>query len=138
MFQFQTLNQNSQNFIFSMCPKQTDLILIFLSSTYIVSPGPTSRKFIYLSFFLHSVSNFLGASLYKALVSGSGPDIQLSQDIEPSNSRAHLSHATLRIFSLAEHCHTQNFYLRCFKSHFDAVKSKFGQLIEKIKNMTSK
>ena len=27
-------------------------------------------------------------------------------------------------------CHTQNFYLRCFKSDFDAVKGKFGLLIE--------
>ena len=33
-------------------------------------------------------------------------------------------------FSLAEQCHTQNFYLRCFKSDFDAVKSKFGLLIK--------
>ena len=66
----------------------------------------------------------------KALVSGSGSDIPLIQDIEPSNSRAWLSHATLGFFSLAEQCHTQNFYLRCFKSDFDAVKSKFDLLIE--------
>ena len=39
-----------------------------------------------------------------------------------------MSSATLRRFSLAEQCHTQNFYLRCFKSDFDAVKSKFGLL----------
>ena len=65
-----------------------------------------------------------------ALVSGSGSDILLIQDIEPSNSRAGLSHATLRFFSLAEQCHTQNFYLRCFKSDFDAVKSKFCLVIE--------
>ena len=103
---------------------------LFLSSAYIVSPGPTSRKFIYLSFFFHSVSNFLGASLDKALVSGSGSDIPLIQDIEPSNSRARLSHPTLRFFSLADQCHTQNFYLRSFKSDFDAVKSKFDLLIE--------
>ena len=44
--------------------------------------------------------------------------------------RAWLSSATLRFFSLAEQCHTQKFYLRCFKSDFDAVKSKFGLLIE--------
>ena len=31
---------------------------------------------------------------------------------------------------LAEQCHTQKFDLRCFKSDFDAVKSKFGLLIE--------
>ena len=32
--------------------------------------------------------------------------------------------ATLKPFILAEQCHTQNFYLRRFKSDFDAVKSK--------------
>ena len=32
--------------------------------------------------------------------------------------------------SFSEKCHTQNFYLSCFKSDFDAVKSKFGLLIE--------
>ena len=40
-----------------------------------------------------------------------------------------LNTATLRLFDLAEQCHTQKFYLRCFKSDFDAVKSKFGVLI---------
>ena len=68
--------------------------------------------FFFLSFF-HSVSNFLGASLDKALVSGRGSDIPLIQDIEPSNTRAWLSYATLRFSSLTEHCHTQIFYLRC-------------------------
>ena len=38
--------------------------------------------------------------------------------------------STLRLFSLAEQWHTQNFYLRCFKSDFDAIKSKFDLLIE--------
>ena len=37
----------------------------------------------FLSFF-HSVSDFLGFLLVKALVSGSGSGIQLNQDIEPS------------------------------------------------------
>ena len=41
-----------------------------------------------------------------------------------------MNSATLRLFCLAEQGHTQNFYLRCFKSDFDAVKSKFGLLIE--------
>ena len=41
-----------------------------------------------------------------------------------------MSHATLRFYSLAEQCHTQNFYLRCFNSDFDAVKSKFGLVLE--------
>ena len=40
--------------------------------------------------------------------------------------------------SLAEQCHTQKFYLRCFKSDFDAVKSKFGLLTEQIEKTTSK
>ena len=110
------------------------IVSLFLSSAYAVSPRPISRKKIFFSFFLffffHSVSNFLGASLDKALVYGSGSDIPLIQDIEPSNSRARLSHDTLRFFSLAEQCHTQNFYLRCFKSDFDAAKSKFDLLIE--------
>ena len=56
-------------------------------------------------FLVHSLSNFLGASLVKDLASG----IPLIQDIEPSNSRDRLSHATLRFFSLAEPCHTQIF-----------------------------
>ena len=74
-----------------------------------------------------------------ALVSGSGSGIPLIiQDIETSNSRDRLSHATLRFFSLAEQCQTQNFYLKCFKSDFDAIKSKFDLLIELIKKMTSK
>ena len=34
--------------------------------------------------------------------------------------------------------HNQYFYLRGFKSDFDAVKSKFGLLIEKIQKTTSK
>ena len=100
----------------------------FLSNAYVVSPGPTSRKFIF--FFFHPVSNFLGASLDKALVSGSGSDITLIQDIEPSNAIARLSHATLRFFSMAEHCLTQKCYLRCFKSDFDSVKGKLCLLIE--------
>ena len=33
------------------------------------------------------------------------------------------------LFRLAEQCHTQDFYLRCFKSDFDAVKSTFVLLI---------
>ena len=36
------------------------------------------------------------------------------------------------LFRLAKQCHTQNFYLRCFKSDFDAVKGKVGLLDEKI------
>ena len=83
----------------------------------------------FLSFF-HSVSNFLGFQLVKALVCGSGSDIPLIHENEPSKARARLSHATLRFFGLAEQCNTQNSHLRCFKSDFNAVKSKFGLLIE--------
>ena len=96
-------------------------------------PWTCKSKFIlffFLSVFFHSVSDFLGFQLVKALASGSGSGILLIQDVEPSNSRARLSHATLRFFSLAEQCHTQKFYVRCFKSDFDAVKSKFDLLIE--------
>ena len=52
--------------------------------------------------------------------------------------RAWLSSATLRFFSLAEQSHTQKFYLRCFKSDFDAVKGKFDLLNEQIEMATSK
>ena len=48
-----------------------------------------------------------------------------------------MNSATLRLFSLAEQCHTQNIYFRCFRSDFDAVKSKFGLLIEQIEMATS-
>ena len=41
-----------------------------------------------------------------------------------------MNKATLRLFSLAEQYHTQNLYVRFFKSDFDAVKGKFGLLIE--------
>ena len=47
----------------------------------------------------------------------------------PANSLAWLSSPTLRFFSFAEQCHTQKFYLRCFKSDIDVVKIKFGLLI---------
>ena len=46
-------------------------------------------------------------------------------------------HAPLRFSSLAEQCHTQKFYQRCFNSDFDAVKSKFGLLIDYIEMATS-
>merc|ERR1712002_711612 len=51
---------------------------------------------VFLFSFFHSVSNFLGFQLVKALVSGSGSGIPLNQDIESSKLRAQLSHATLR------------------------------------------
>ena len=39
---------------------------------------------------------------------------------------------------LAEQCHTQNLCLRCFKSDFDAEKSKFDLIIELIQKETTK
>ena len=49
-----------------------------------------------------SKKNYAGIQSANALVSGSGSDIPLIQDIEPSNSRARLGHATLRCISRAE------------------------------------
>merc|ERR1711954_135156 len=76
----------------------------------------------------------MGTIFIKALVS----DILLIQDNVLSNAGAWLSNNTLRFSSSAEQCHTQKFYLRCFNLDFDAVKSKFGLLIEQIKKTTSK
>ena len=67
-------------------------------------------------------SFFTGVSLVDLLASDSGFFTQLIQ---------------LCVLSLAEQCHTQNFYRGCFKSDFDDVKSKFGLLLEWIKKMTS-
>ena len=70
------------------------------------------------------VCMYVFRSFFEASGSGSGtPLIQLGV-----LSLAEQSHT--QIFSLAEQCHTKNFYLMCFKSNFDAVKNKFGILIE--------
>ena len=53
----------------------------------------------------------------------------ISLRLGPIQARG-VSSATLRFFSLDEQCHTQKFYLRCFKLDFDVVKIKFGLLIE--------
>ena len=106
------------------------LLQTFLSSAYLVSPGPTSHKSKVFLCVFYSESNFLGIQLAIAMVSGSGSDIPLIQDTEPSNPRAWLSHAKIRFFSLTEQCHTQKLYLRCFNLDFDAVKSKFGLFLE--------
>ena len=98
----------------------------------VVSTGPTYQK-VYVCMYvcaLHFQSFFQGFWLGDLLASGSDSDILLIQDIELGNAGAWLSHATLRMFSLAVQCHNKIFYLRCFKSDFDAVKSKFGLLIE--------
>ena len=44
-------------------------------------------------------------------VFGSGSGVPLSQDVVTSNGGAWLSNATLRFFSLAEQCHTQEFLI---------------------------
>ena len=50
--------------------------MTFLSSAYVVSTGPICRNSVFLSFF-HSVSNFLGFVLVKALPIGtSAPTVR--------------------------------------------------------------
>ena len=68
--------------------------------------------------------------MVELLAFSSGSGLLLLGDIVTSTVGAWLCNATLRLVSLAEQCHTQNFYRRCFQSDFDAVKSKFGILIE--------
>ena len=52
-------------------------LLAFLSSAYVVSTGPICRNSVFFSFF-HSVSNFLGFVLVKALPIGTRcPTVQL-------------------------------------------------------------
>ena len=70
------------------------MVRIFLSSAYVVSTGPICRNSVFL-FFFHSVSNFLGFVLVKALPIGSSVPTVRSY--------------TLRFFSVAELCHTQIF-----------------------------
>ena len=61
-----------------------------------------------------------------ALVSGSGSGIPLIQDIEPSNSRDRLSHATLRFLSLAgEEC-TKNWHEH---RHCTSEYDLFGMIV---------
>ena len=45
--------------------------------------------------------------------------------------------ATLRLFSLAEQCHTQNFYLRCFKNEDDLKNEENLQSEDDLKNEDS-
>ena len=80
---------------------------------------------------------YFWSSLVDILASGSGSDVP-HQDIVTGKAGGWLRNATLRFFSLAEQCNTQSFYLRCFKSDFDAVKSKFGLLTKQIEKTTSK
>ena len=61
-----------------------------------IDEAHTALDIFRFAVFFHSVSDFLGFQLVKALASGSGSGIPLNQDIEPSKLRAQLSHATLR------------------------------------------
>ena len=54
---------------------------------------------------------FTMISLIEAVVFGIGSGVPLSQDIVTSNGGAWLSNATLRFFSLAEQCHTHEFFI---------------------------
>ena len=94
----------------------------FLSSANEVSTGPTCQfLWVCLSGLFFKASNWI---IYWLLT------VVQATYLSDKVFRAWLSSATLRFFSLAEQCHTQKFYLRCFKSDFDAVKSKFGLLNE--------
>ena len=83
------------------------------------------------------ISRFFRLSVRPSICHSQLPERFREQPLVLKQSRAHLvlpddrlSSPTLRFFSLAEQCHTQKFYLRCFKLDFDAVKSKFGLLIK--------
>ena len=54
--------------------------------------------------------------------------VWLKNENYPRTTHSGYHHRQYR--SLAEQCNTQNFYLRCFKSDFDAVKSEFVLLIK--------
>ena len=86
------------------------LQICFLSSAYVSFFVP----FFFFFFYVIPYPIFLASNLLTPLVSGSGFDIPLIQDIEPSNSGAQLSPATLRFFSLAEQCHTQKVLSQVF------------------------
>ena len=117
----------------SVCPSsKQDFVKSYFCPVhiYVVSPGPTSRKFfVFFSFILYPI--FLAILLVKALVFGSGSGIPLNQDIEPSKLRAQLSHATLRFLDWLSSA-TLKIFISGVSSNsdFDAVKSKFGLLIE--------
>ena len=78
------------------CPL-TATVLWFLSSAYIVSPGPKSQRF-FLSFII-SDSNFLCLWLLKALEFGTGSGITPIQGIITCNTWGWLIYATIRFLA---------------------------------------
>ena len=87
---------------------QVHIIMLHTFFIYIWYTLHKSRFSFFLSFF-HSVSDFLGFQLVKALASGSGSGIPLNQDIAPSKLRAQLSHATLRFLDWLSSAPLKNF-----------------------------
>ena len=75
------------------------LITVLGQSKQIFSTSCTNKSKICFSFFMFSVSNFVGFELAKALVSDNGSDILLIQHIVPSHAGAKLNNATLRFSS---------------------------------------
>ena len=113
--------KGKRNLLRVFCPSLTKLALDLHVKNWM---------FVCVCVCLCSVFPVFFCNKFSRLLIDSGSGIPLIQDIEPSNSRDRLSHATLRFFSLADQCHTQNLYLRCFKSDFDDVKSNLDLLIE--------
>ena len=95
-----------------------------LNSVFLVSANKVGTGTIYQFLYVCLLLCISGLLAY-----GSGSDTSLIQ-LDVSNEGAWLSNPALRYFNLAEQCHTQKFHLRCFNSDFDAVKSKFGLLLE--------
>ena len=83
---------------------QEALVMIFLVAEQLYK---RPRLSVCLSVCVSQIYTMI--SLAEALVFGSGSGVPLSQDIFTSNGGAWLSNATLRIFRLAEQCHTQKF-----------------------------
>ena len=89
-------------------------------------------------FVSQSVSQFVSVCVSVFQNSYQGPS-RLCRELRFCLELVHTSQHTLNPQrSLAEQCHTQDFYLRCFKSDFDDVKSNLDLLIEQIEKTTSK
>ena len=92
-------------FVQRLCSKPWTYKSKFILSVFVQrlrsKPWTYKSKFIhsFFLFFFHSVSDFLGFRLVKALVSGSGSGIPLIQHIVTRNAGAWLSHATFRFLA---------------------------------------